>query len=48
MKYNNGIPPDSRFNELSDMFKNTVESFEKEEGKTKFTKIDKLAKIAEG
>ncbi|PAV22871.1 voltage-gated potassium channel beta-2 subunit [Pyrrhoderma noxium] len=46
-KYNNGIPPDSRFNELSDMFKNTVESFEKEEGKTKFTKIDKLAKIAE-
>lgn len=46
-KYNNGIPPDSRLAHHKDFFKDTLDSFTKEEGLAKLAKVKALTEIAE-
>ncbi|CAK5272381.1 unnamed protein product [Mycena citricolor] len=45
-KYNNGIPPDSRFARES-MFQNRVDNLQKNEGLAQIEKVKQLTKIAE-
>ena len=48
LQYRGGvIPEDSRFANHKDLFKNSLEGWNSEEGKAKFEKIDKLADLAE-
>ncbi|KAI0082324.1 Aldo/keto reductase [Panus rudis PR-1116 ss-1] len=46
-KYNDGIPPDSRFATNKDFFKDTLDSLTKEEGMKKIEKVKALSKFAE-
>jgi len=46
-KYNNGIPPDSRFANHKDFFKDTLESLSEEEGHKKLEKVKALTELAE-
>ncbi|KAJ6590847.1 NADP-dependent oxidoreductase domain-containing protein [Mycena sp. CBHHK59/15] len=46
-KYNDGIPPNSRF-ATEDMFKKTVNSLQETEGKEMVRKVRELTKLAEG
>jgi hypothetical protein len=46
-QYNNGIPPDSRFAQHKDFFKNTLDSLTKEEGIKKIEKVTALTELAE-
>ncbi|KAH9950950.1 Aldo keto reductase [Amylocystis lapponica] len=46
-KYNNGIPPDSRFATHADFFKNTISSLNEEEGLAKIAKVRALSEFAE-
>ncbi|EGN93531.1 hypothetical protein SERLA73DRAFT_189225 [Serpula lacrymans var. lacrymans S7.3] len=46
-KYNNGIPPDSRFAAHSDFFKDTLNSLTQEEGQAKIQKVKDLTTLAE-
>jgi len=46
-KYNDGIPENSRFANHADFFKNTLQSFNEEEGKAKIAKVRELTKFAE-
>ncbi|THH02807.1 hypothetical protein EW145_g6700 [Phellinidium pouzarii] len=47
-KYNGGnIPPDSRFDQHKDVFKSTIKSFNEDEGRKKFDKLDKLIEFAD-
>jgi len=45
-KYNDGIPDNSRLAVHAQQFKNTVRSFEEEEGKEKIRKVRELTKLA--
>jgi aryl-alcohol dehydrogenase-like predicted oxidoreductase len=47
LQYNNGIPADSRFAAHSDFFKDTLKSFNEEEGRAKIRKVQELTKLAE-
>ena len=46
-KYNNGIPPGSRFENHADFFKNTINSLNEEEGLKKIEKVKTLSAFAE-
>ena len=47
MQYNDGIPPDSRFANHKDFFKDTLDSLTKEEGLAKLAKVKELTALAE-
>ncbi|KIM64182.1 hypothetical protein SCLCIDRAFT_1213610 [Scleroderma citrinum Foug A] len=46
-KYNDGIPPESRFATHSDIFKDTVKNLNEEEGMGKINKVKELSQLAE-
>ncbi|KIP04320.1 hypothetical protein PHLGIDRAFT_93610 [Phlebiopsis gigantea 11061_1 CR5-6] len=46
-KYNDGVPPDSRFANHKDFFKDTLDSLTKEEGLAKLAKVKALTALAE-
>ncbi|CAL1694677.1 unnamed protein product [Somion occarium] len=46
-KYNNGIPPDSRFATNKDFFKDTLDILTKDEGLKKIEKVKQLTEFAE-
>ncbi|KAL4064125.1 NADP-dependent oxidoreductase domain-containing protein [Scleroderma yunnanense] len=46
-KYNNGIPPESRFATHSDFFRDILKSLSEEEGLEKINKVRELNKLAE-
>ncbi|KAI0931644.1 hypothetical protein AcW2_000488 [Taiwanofungus camphoratus] len=46
-KYNNGIPPGSRYDNHKDFFKNVIESLDEEEGRQQIEKVKTLSAFAE-
>lgn len=46
-KYNNGIPEGSRYDNHKDLFKNTIQSLNEEEGMKKLEKVRALTELAE-
>lgn len=46
-KYNNGIPEGSRYDNHKDLFKNTIQSLNEEEGMRKLEKVRALTELAE-
>ncbi|KZS93331.1 Aldo/keto reductase [Sistotremastrum niveocremeum HHB9708] len=46
-KYNNGIPPGTRFDDHKEFFKGVINSFNDESGKEQFDKVRKLSELAE-
>jgi hypothetical protein len=47
VKYNNGIPPGSRYDTHSTFFSKTIEQLKSPEGQEKIEKVKELTKLAE-